>query len=796
MEAGLNSPLLRFVSIPLVVLALSAPTPAKAQLKLLADHPISLHGGEGAVTFTLKNTGASAVPLALTAGPVVDAATHTVILRAKTVLSPVVAATTATSIAPGDSLAYQAAVTGVSGASSAQLDLFNAATNLGELSLVEVDAPLGITIDGDGAPDNPLAFVWNEPVTITLKNNDPQSYHVHWSLQLAGKQEGKGELDIAPNGASRITVIPTSDVFSIYDRLHPSAKQGVLLLSTDSSANLPAGLLPSRMLPVDLLMRRVSSSASTLFSYVYAGIFLLLGGILSIVASSVLPNMQRKVELRAQLKDLANRTTSVSTRIDSYLRVLLRLERKRVEIAIGEISAWLPASGDPLSQVSTGIAMLDKRLTAAEHLDDLRRKHEQASATAPPSVSENIDAALQLAAGQLHSLNLSDADLLAANGALLKAESTLATLDDDAALAKLIAANVTALNARIAKFPLEYASDLKAALPGIWVILDRGLDDPKNIVRPMFFSIDHGVAAIHLAFDYAMVRASVPAGDDPSCTDPGKTVRARLAQRHCHLVDLLGTLSWRALREATNLVAQMREDIYEEDVIVEIAKPGQAELTYDTQKPRPFLPVFFSINFKDSPFNGAAALQRMICHWSFPDGLQEYGWRVCHYFSGNEKANPAPPLKSAGSSAQHPATAKPEAPKVAPQGIVHIDDAHPSHHWRLPFFHHKAAPPRTVTLAITAVIRGQKAEESKEFPRPPLNSSLQIQRVAPKESTRFLAEFLRFIIAFGVALAGLLSGALGQLEKLDLIPATVAILALGFGADSIKNLLTQAPKKN
>jgi hypothetical protein len=309
----------------------------------------------------------------------------------------------------------------------------------------------------------------------------------------------------------------------------------------------------------------------------------------------------------------------------------------------------------------------------------------------------------------------------------------------------------------------------------------------------MFFTIDHGVAAIHLALNYAMVRGSVPSPESASCSNPGETVRERLAKRHCHLIDLLGTLSWRALREATNLVAQMREDIYEEDVLAEIEKQGQAEITYDTQKARPYLPVFLSITFKDSRFNGAAALQRMICHWSFPDGLNEYGWKVCHYFSGDRRIYSTTPhiraraITDPGSDNASPA-------QSAPTPLA--EAGHVSALRRLIRIFHKPSPARSITVVIEAVIRSQKSLESEEVPRPPLTSQLEIQRAAPKERSRFLAEFLRFAIAFGVALAGLLSGALGQLEKLDLIPATVAILALGFGADSIKNLLTQNTKRS
>jgi hypothetical protein len=77
-----------------------------------------------------------------------------------------------------------------------------------------------------------------------------------------------------------------------------------------------------------------------------------------------------------------------------------------------------------------------------------------------------------------------------------------------------------------------------------------------------------------------------------------------------------------------------------------------------------------------------------------------------------------------------------------------------------------------------------------------LKSQIEIQlSKPPAERSRAFAEGVRFLIAFGVALAGLLSGALGQLDKLALVPATFAIIALGFGADSIKNLLTQPAKK-
>jgi hypothetical protein len=61
--------------------------------------------------------------------------------------------------------------------------------------------------------------------------------------------------------------------------------------------------------------------------------------------------------------------------------------------------------------------------------------------------------------------------------------------------------------------------------------------------------------------------------------------------------------------------------------------------------------------------------------------------------------------------------------------------------------------------------------------------------------SRAWVEIVRFLLAFGVALAGIEAGALDQLRKLDFLAGTIAVIGLGFGADSVKNLLSQTPKK-
>ena len=779
-------------------------TSASGALRFAAGTPVlTLRHGEGSASIPVVNSGDSPLTLDLVAQVPTECTSQSALPKSKiTVTVPDQAKT----LAPHASASINVAVTGITEASLAAVIIENAGAPIGSIDLVELDAPVNITLD---SADTTVDYSYNEPATVTLKNGDPYPYHLQWTFLIEGFVISSDVVDLPANGTAIIRLKrscnsnagqPFCQGYSIIDPIHPTLKPGVLRLALVGTASFPQGLLPSRTLPLTLVMRRVGPTTSLLLSYGYAAFVLLLGGVLSFLASSVLPVMQRKGSLRAQLQEIANRTSTISIRVDSYLRVLLRLERKRIEAAIAAASPWVPSTDDPLTHIALSMQILLKRLDAAERLDELRRKHDQISGTAPPSVTDNIDLILQAAADQLHSTTLDETELAAANISLVHAQAQLDLLDDSGAMAKLIAGNLAALKTRLAAFPRSFYEDLQAALPGLFVILDRDFEDPVNIVRPMFFAIDHGIAAIHLLLDYAMVRVTVPSAPDQlpelpagadqawavpraalvspgACAELGNAARKRLLDRQCTLFELLGTLSWLALREAALLVQEMREDIYEEDALDEINKPGQAQIAIDTQRTRPLLPIFFSIAFKDSRYNNAAALRRLVCHWSFPDGLQELSWKVCHYFSGHERVPAVPPDVSDQPANPAPVPVAPLASHHSPLSI--------------PWFRRRRRRPALQHFVVFATISGRRVQQAREVPVPPLRTSIVLERPPHADRAALDAEVLRFLIAFGIALAGLLSGALDQLSKLDFIPATVAILALGFGANSIKNLLTQ-----
>jgi hypothetical protein len=75
-----------------------------------------------------------------------------------------------------------------------------------------------------------------------------------------------------------------------------------------------------------------------------------------------------------------------------------------------------------------------------------------------------------------------------------------------------------------------------------------------------------------------------------------------------------------------------------------------------------------------------------------------------------------------------------------------------------------------------------------------LTEAVHVDPPAKWTNSRTGVELARFMLAFGAALVVLEAGIMDQLKKLDLLAAIVAVIALGFGADSIKNILGQTPK--
>ena len=139
-----------------------------------------------------------------------------------------------------------------------------------------------------------------------------------------------------------------------------------------------------------------------------------------------LPNIKRKRQLKDQLNDVAKLTASISTEVDSNLRVLLRVER----LALDEIqqSSWVmfPSFVDCALRVEQALPSLKRRIDAVRRLDStlIRRKLLLEQGAAPTRL-EQIETLLAIVSETLMQDQLSEEDWVSVNQRLEAAQKTL-----------------------------------------------------------------------------------------------------------------------------------------------------------------------------------------------------------------------------------------------------------------------------------------------------------------------------------------------------------------------------------
>jgi hypothetical protein len=279
---------------------------------------------------------------------------------------------------------------------------------------------------------------------------------------------------------------------------------------------------------------------------------------------------------------------------------------------------------------------------------------------------------------------------------------------------------------------------MKEALPGLFDLLPNVPEEPEKIEPRGYARWDTVVHKLTQIWRYVMWRE---AGD-----------RAKLKQykddklgglEH-ELVKRLLLFGWGGLESARQLVKEMQEGVFPDDIAEQIRRK-RIRVRKDRSEVRQFAPTRFYLEFYDVAYNRAEAREEWTCVWDFghpaipghTENMFEYGWSVTHYF--------------------------PEAK---------------SYNVKVSFGRHK----------------GDEQEDNND-------NQLTVNRTfdvgAPKPAiarTSKESEAFQVFIAILPAVLALVAGAKDQLLKLDLFPALIAIFLVGFGSDQVKSLLTQQAK--
>jgi hypothetical protein len=649
-------------------------------------------------------------------------------------------------------------------AGEATANLRNYGEPFGKLRATKWRPPFAVKIVAP-VPDKPeFIFTKSRKRQITLKNEDAMTYRVAVSAEVDGIWSETSTVTLPPSSSVPVELNPHKEWFSGSTGVKESVRDGNIRLKWQV-ANTGGQPVPERIIPFKAHLNSLSDFWQAVWGYLFVLVSLTLGGVCSMVLSNWVPNRLSRADAEEQLNDLARQTTGLSTRIDSGLRVFLRVERNRLHRLLR--SRWIFSANFPevVKQVSDKIAALGRQVDLARQLDRAREALEPLLQSEPiPVKIDEIDHDLQKSADLLRRYDCTAADLDAAKTLILGATDRIGKMDSiDEVVAEKLTARINSLKSYLEKDPEPNAlKELKTLFPRLFESFRAAASEK---LEPAKYSlVDFVTARLDLIRRYQDYFNPNP--------PPPNFPRQKEGVKYFHTNTITG------LRRASLLLKEIKEGFYVEQIEGAIEKK-EVKIVVEPAPVEDQL-LRFTIRFDSEELNEASAREELRCEWDFG-----------HNVGGAPTVPGAPDLENLKETG-------------------------------LEAFHYFPPPRLGFRRWLSRLLRGfwpwRKRESnpylitakfSKRFPDPDdpppvvVPPPLVIQRnIAVSEppdsggSDRNLAEGVRLGIALVIALIGLLAGAREQLTKLDLIPAAIAVFLLGFGADTIKNLISpkQAPQ--
>lgn len=361
---------------------------------------------------------------------------------------------------------------------------------------------------------------------------------------------------------------------------------------------------------------------SLLGSLVWVFLLLAAGALLSLLLRVWVPNIKRKQQLRDKLGEAAELTATISTEVDSNLRVLLRVER----LALDEIrrATWplSPAYATFAQRVEQSLPILTRRIEAVRQLDAALIRHrllmEQGAA---PTTLEHLETLLATVSEALKQDQLSDQDWVFLNQKLEAAQKLLSepTPTEKEAFEALLVGRWKAIREHFGvdastqrlKVP-QVLKGMDACFPPASLLPKKDdADGSKWIQSVGAVRADLQISALMLLWEFEFLAPNDHARNDED---------DRWDQAKERFTEYLATPAVGNLRKARSLLRQLAER-YDESDVRKALKKGSAAILMDPAIARPNQKIRFSVSFSNPDLNTAAARGQVACRWTFEDRL-------------------------------------------------------------------------------------------------------------------------------------------------------------------------------
>jgi HAMP domain-containing protein len=641
-------------------------------------------------------------------------------------------------LTPGSLLFLRLEISNFAEAGEAHAQLFDRDTKLTTVKAVKFNIPFGISLDVADPSHPELAFQKGRPGLLVFKNEDPMTYPVEWSLLLpeSGHILGKSREVIPARSTLPVEISLPHDVFTSWFSgfFKDQVEEGRLVLRFTPPGDVGQLASPVKAIPVKLKKKYWSSGWQSFVSNAVILIVLIMGGLFSLFLNLWIPNKLQRIELLRRIDKLADKTKTISTKIDSSLRVGARVERLRLAELIRSVWFLNTDASKIFEGYKSEINLLDQRVSLIQELDTvtgildgLRGKIAEAPAKILDDVSKRLEEAtelLKLSAPEETHFQRAQQIIRGVDEGLRK------ITNEDPKFAEQLAAWVVMLKQEYdgPLKNLKKCQELRPKLKELFNLFDTEDYKDKSKILPVHYHwLSSTIERLFVLRHYIQAWENAT-GDEQD----------RIKSHEEELLKYLKIRTWNALCDARRLRFEIEESIFAEDVIKELAKEAISIDRVPIQ-PLPNQSVRLEVQFNNKGLNTCTARQEFSCVWDFGKVGKEEGWEISHYFRKQDEAQ-----------------------------------------FSVSFRGHDGK----------MVKRNDSPEEVKVSPTPPLQLQEPVKR---QYGERWRIEAIRLSVVLIVAVLGLIAGAKDQLLKLDVFSGLVGVFLLGFGADTVKNIITKRP---
>jgi hypothetical protein len=684
----------------------------------------------------------------------------------------------------------------------AKADLKNGTDTLVPLNAVRYLVPFNLKVEGPTPEVVNLGFTRGRQSKIRLRNEDGMAYRFLWRLEL-GESSQAGEGFVPANGLTAIPVALASSNFSFLESgfLRSGDRKGTLTLSFQPDASFSVLPLPQKQYPVNARLSFFGDTFQRIANYALVLLVLLAGIFISLLVNHALPLQKKRVEVKLRLAALEGRLAGLGGVIDTRTLNLLRVEKKRLREALSELQPLIPQTAVDLPKLEARIDWLVQRTDLTSGTGDLLEAINAGSnGLALPeadAIRDHCREVLQI----VGKTNATPEEIASAQKHLNLAAAVLEGADE-----RPSDISVQALIKQLEKVQNVPKDDLKKPAWQPFAKLFTSLTGqpvPKadEIDRSEYIRETKLVAAAELIVEFVKHVESSPSDE----------VRQKRMDRAPELVKALEPGPDESIAGARELVRQVEQNVTRGDLVTEIMSSNPQGCRIVTGKesdpkrvmwievdpPTPFTyqMVTFRVRFDRSALDCAAAQNEIQCKWfvctSTPNMAQAS--------EGKEEKRIWDDAELPGAPAERRLSASSGQPTGWLIGSYFVGEGEWKRILKKPTSEVKRAFRKAADVfgirsdkaatdeGITYTVKASFPDLGKEVQSEPV----RLEETRAYVESRTVLAVASLVITILIVAFGLLAGAQEKLQSLDWVSGVIAVLVLGFGADTLKNLITK-----